>query len=80
MSHHECEDGLGGCIYHPRWNVSRDDLDSSLDRDVFGGPWVVYSPGIGGTVEPFDTFPEAITYATAQARAEKLAAIQDGAA
>ena len=74
MSNHECgPDGLGRCLDHPRWNVTR-------DQPGYPGPWTAFGPGLHGDIKPFPTFDAAINHATAQARAAKVAAIQDGAA
>jgi len=75
MNDHECgPDGLGGCIYHPRWNVTKSPIPGRRR-------WWAWKPSSGGFGdEPFPTFNAAVAYATAQARAEKVAAIQDGAA
>ena len=70
MSDHECgPDGLGFCLDHPRWNVTKSPIPGRRR-------WWAWTP----SPEPFPTFNAAVAYATAQARAEKVAAIQDGAA
>ena len=79
MSDHGCT-RLAVCMDHPRWSISRDDMGSWMRADIWGGPWCAYGPGPDGEVKPFDTFADAFAYATLQARAEKVAAIQDGAA
>lgn len=69
MSNHDCPVNLLSCVNHPRWHV------------ILGAhAWLAWSPGGRSRVFDFPTFTEAVAYAAAQARAEKLAAIQDGAA
>jgi len=73
MNDHKCS-GLGHCPDHPRWHVARTTVGSTWPL-----PWFAFAPSHVG-YRRYDTFPEAFAYATAQARAAKVAAIQDGAA
>lgn len=67
---HDCP-GILDCRDHPRPRVIK----------ALGGQFAVWGAGTAGGGDRYGlTFPEAIAYATSQARAEKLAAIQDGAA
>lgn len=74
MSTHDCQ-GLYDCGDHPRWHVTR-------ARVSLHNPWWVDGPGSVALfgAPRFHTHVEAIAYATSRARAEKVAAIQDGAA
>lgn len=66
---HDCP-GLAACFNHPRWGVIRMDA----------GDWGVIPPWKVGVVGLYETHGEAIRLAAYRARAEQLAAIQDGSA
>ena len=73
MNDHKCPGGvLYCCTTHPRWHVI-----APLD---IGGPWEVYAPYCHVPTWTAPTWAAAFAYATALARVEKVAAIQDGAA
>lgn len=70
---HDCP-GLAECFDHPRWTV--------LPMDVAGwrsDRWGVIPPHRIWPVAYYPTQPEAMDYAAGRARADQLAAIQDGA-
>lgn len=70
MTTHHCN-GLAQCGTHPRWNVAK----ARTDAPRF--PWVAFAPGKTPTGDKaFRTHEEAVAYATAQAHADQLAAIQ----
>ena len=74
MTAHTCH-RLALCVEHPRWMVVRE-FRVGASPQFSGRPWWVYRPGADLTVGRFATHAEAVTYATAQAKADQLAAIR----
>ena len=75
MNAHKCGPRLARCYWHPRWKVTHSRIGSRG-----GFPWIAWAPSYGrhGGDKAFRTHEEAVAYATAQAKADQLAAIQDG--
>lgn len=67
MSAHKCR--LGACFNHPRWHVW---------HGAMYGTWRASAPFLQGG-RSFNTHAEAVAYATERARADMLAAVQNGA-